>query len=286
MMSKSSISILGSILLSTALASPAAASVGRAPGLRTSLPHYVLFDVGSFGGRISRPSAALLCRPLNKKGALVGIDATAADDPFDPNCFYDCHLDHAFEWKNGGTSDIGALQYGLSSFALGINNRGLAVGLSENGQFDPDTGVWEGRAVAWSKNGKVKDLGTLGGTQSTAAGRRASIFQVRVAVQTSTSDSERSLHRHFTGQLHLVAHDRTGLQGPGLWNQRSVSSGNDHDAWGGVVFEYRTAGYRHPRRSRQCGLRHQRFRPSRRVVLHKLSGGRIGRAGDASLPLG
>ncbi len=183
---KSSISILSSILLSTALALPAAASGRQATVQRSSLTHYVMFDVGSFGGHFTS-ICGLACRPLNEKGALVGINATAADDPFDPNCFYDCHLDHAFEWKNGGTNDIGALQYGLSSFALGISNRGLAVGLSENGQFDPDTGIWEGRAVAWSKNGKIKDLGTLGGTQSVAGPGVNSSGQV--AVQTSTSDS-------------------------------------------------------------------------------------------------
>jgi probable HAF family extracellular repeat protein len=180
------ISILGSFLLSAALALPAAASAGRAPGHQPP-PHYVLFDIGSFGGDFTI-FCGLACRPLNEKGVLVGLNATAADDPFDPNCFFDCHLDHAFEWKNGGTTDLGALQYGLGSFALGVNGRGMVAGLSENGQFDPDTGLWEGRAVVWSKSGKIKDLGTLGGTQSVAGPGLNSSGEV--AVQTSTADSD------------------------------------------------------------------------------------------------
>lgn len=158
--------MLGSVLLSSSLTVPAMA-VGpqERPGKHPFLPHYILFDVGSFGGGFSTfcyPN----CRQLNQHGDAVGIDATSRADPFVP-CFVDCHIDHAFEWKDGGTNDLGALRAKTGSWGQGINEKGIVAGISLNGQYDPDTGFWEVRAVRW-KNGKIKDLGTLGGTQSNA----------------------------------------------------------------------------------------------------------------------
>lgn len=163
-MSKTALSMLGSLLLSTALAAPAATAPAKHPPGRGTLPHYVLFDVGSFGGGAGQ-FCYLACREINRHGHAVGIDATALADPFDPICFFDCHVDHSFLWKNGGTNDIGSLQYGLSSFATGVNDKDSASGISQNGRIDPDTGIFEGRAVVWN-NGRIRDLGTLGGTQS------------------------------------------------------------------------------------------------------------------------
>lgn len=181
------LSILGSILMCSALAVPAVAGSPRhAAPKHPGLPHYVLFDVGSFGGGFSTV-CGLACRSLNSHGVVVGLDATPLADPFDPDCFFDCHVDHAFAWKNGGTNDLGALKYDVSSVALGVNNKSLAVGLSQNGEIDPDTGIWEGRAVAWTPSGKIKNIGTLGGTQSSAGQGVNNSGQV--AVQSSTSDS-------------------------------------------------------------------------------------------------
>ena len=186
-MSKSTLSIFASLLLSTALAAPSAAAGAKheahTPG---TLPHYVLFDVGTFGGGFSS-ICGLACRVLNSHGNVVGIDATTIPDPFCPDwCFIGDNVGHAFEWKNGGTNDLGALQYGVSSFGLGLNDKGLVTGISQNGKSDPDTGAFEGRAVIW-KGGKIKDLGTLGGTQS--AGGPTVNSSGQVTVQSSTSDS-------------------------------------------------------------------------------------------------
>ncbi|MBV8800152.1 MAG: hypothetical protein JO208_10150, partial [Alphaproteobacteria bacterium] len=165
-MSKTTLSVLSSLLLSTVLTAPAGAGQVKHATGRGSLPHYVLFDVGSFGGGAGQ-FCYLACREINKKGDSVGIDATSLPDPFDPICFYDCHVDHSFLWRNGGTNDIGSLQYGLSSFATAVNDKDVAAGVSQTGGIDPDTGLFEAHAVVW-KNSKVKDLGTLGGTQSEA----------------------------------------------------------------------------------------------------------------------
>lgn len=177
--------ILTSLLLGAALAVPAAATPVH-PGKHPGLPHYVLFDVGSFGGGFSG-TCGLACRIINSEGDVVGLDATSLPDPFDPDCFGDCHVDHAFVWKNGGTNDLGALHYGVSSQALGINEKGFSAGISQNGKIDQDTGSWELRAVAWTKGGKIKNLGTLGGTQS--LGGPGVNISGQVPVQSATSDS-------------------------------------------------------------------------------------------------
>ncbi|HET8925999.1 MAG TPA: hypothetical protein VFN26_23645 [Candidatus Acidoferrum sp.] len=125
--------------------------------------HYKLFDVGTFGGPASQysvPSSA----GLNNRGTATGV----ADTPIpDPNCFFDCFVDHAFVWKNGVTTDLGTLPGGPSSFAYTVNNYGLIVGQSQNGSIDPLTGAPEVRGVLW-RNDQVIDLGTLGGNASNA----------------------------------------------------------------------------------------------------------------------
>ena len=130
-----------------------------------TLPRYLLFDIGSFGGKFSTfcyPN----CRQLNNRGEAVGIDATSFPDPFNP-CFYDCNVDYAFKWRYGGTNDLGSLQYLAGSWAQGINDSRISAGLSLNGKYDKKTQFWQARGVVW-KNGKVINIGTLGGTQSNA----------------------------------------------------------------------------------------------------------------------
>ncbi len=167
-MSKNTLSILtlvlgGAFALPTLAASPQHAQGGVHPGL----PHFVIKDVGSFGGGFglySNPGS----RVLNSHGANVGINSTGKPDPFCPDwCFFDGYVDHAFEWKHGHTTDLGALADGVSSFALGINDKGLIVGISQTGSIDPGTGAPVVHATQW-QDGTIRDLGSLGGSQSLA----------------------------------------------------------------------------------------------------------------------
>jgi uncharacterized membrane protein len=145
--------------------------------------HYKVLDIGTFGG----PSSYFndlhltdnygfgtvfygLSQVLNGRGVLVGFADTPAPDPYsaDPLFCYvpDCYVAHAYQWQNGVKTDLGALPGGASSAAFWINSNGLITGNSENGELDPVIpGLPELRAVIW-KNGKIRDLGTLGGSSS------------------------------------------------------------------------------------------------------------------------
>jgi len=89
------------------------------------------------------------------------------DNPFfsgDPN------VQHAFVWHDGAITDLGALgpqPSNNSSVATSVNARGDVAGASDNGTIDPLLSDEEVNAVLW-KDGKVINLGTLGGDQSVA----------------------------------------------------------------------------------------------------------------------
>ena len=142
-----------------------------------SVPHYKFVDLGTFGGPASYIVPAWeLGAPnqMNRLGATVGIAATSVPTPF--GCPFCNGLDgqvhnvfHAFQWSGGSLRDLGALPGELTnSVAVSINEKGNAIGNSENGQTDPILGR-EVQAVLW-KNGKITDLGTLGGNYSLALG--------------------------------------------------------------------------------------------------------------------
>jgi len=123
--------------------------------------HYKLIDMGTFGGPSSLFSVPD-SRVINNRGTAAGVADTSIPDP---NCFFDCLVDHAFVWKNGVKTALGELPGGLSSFPYWVNDRGLIVGQSQNGSIDPLTGALEVRGVLW-RNGQILDLGTLGGNAS------------------------------------------------------------------------------------------------------------------------
>jgi probable HAF family extracellular repeat protein len=135
--------------------------------------HYRLIDMGTLGG----PSSSFnnfLAGPffdsggvINKHGSLAGWADTSTPDPFPSFCFTDCFVSHAFQWQEGEVTDLGTLAAGWGSVAMWINDTGQIVGLSQNGVIDPLIGFPEVRAVLW-QNGRMINLGTLGGNQSAA----------------------------------------------------------------------------------------------------------------------
>jgi len=132
---------------------------------------YKLVDVGTLGGPASYYSGDFIGgRTLNNLGTATGYADTSTPDPHSPNCFdADCFTAHAFRWKYGVLTDLGALPGTNSSLAAEINSRGWVVGASQINLIDPLTGYPESRATIW-KDGRIINLGTLGGTVSFAVG--------------------------------------------------------------------------------------------------------------------
>lgn len=145
----------------TAAPAPAAARASH------NQPRYRVVDLGSLGGGFG-----LFQGRLNMLGMAAGIMTTPASDPFYPNCFFTCGVDHAFLFAGGKPYDLGALAEGVSSAAFGVNQFGLAFGQAQNGQVDSATGFPETHPVAWI-NRRIVDLGTLGGTQGAAVSMNA-----------------------------------------------------------------------------------------------------------------
>jgi probable HAF family extracellular repeat protein len=133
---------------------------------------YKLVDLGTLGGPASHlPFPPPPPKVLNNRGVVAGYADTSMPDPFPSSCFNapDCFVSHAFRWQNGVLTDLGALAAGWSSLISAMSDTGLIAGFSQNGVIDPLNGGPEVRAVLW-KDGRIIDLGTLGGNESLATG--------------------------------------------------------------------------------------------------------------------
>jgi probable HAF family extracellular repeat protein len=136
---------------------------------------YILIDLGTFGG----PQAGhgnFAPGAFTGDGAIVGTADTATRYPYSPKgnpAFNgDRYVQHTFIWRKGVLTDLGALgsQPGKnSSYPNWANARGDAAGISEDGIIDPHTKYPEAHATLW-KDGRIIDLGTLGGNESQAFG--------------------------------------------------------------------------------------------------------------------
>jgi len=136
---------------------------------------YRLVDLGTLGGPNSyqpfRYVADFLTEmSVSARGTFAGWASTSTADPYAPNCFFDCFVDHGFQWKDGVRTDLGALPGapGSSSAVTWISPNGLISGISYNGEIDPLLGFPELHGVVW-QNDRIMDLKPLeGGYESWA----------------------------------------------------------------------------------------------------------------------
>jgi probable HAF family extracellular repeat protein len=160
---------LMAVTVTAASASVTSTDAAHAPGVVAaqvaSASHsYTLVDLGTFGGPNSFQNYP--GRSLNDDGTAIGEADTTTADPNAPDCFADCTVSPAFEWRQGKLVDLGALPGANSSCATWINDAGTVAGVSEYG-VDKSANAPLEKAVLW-RNGKLTDLGTLGGNQSDA----------------------------------------------------------------------------------------------------------------------
>jgi probable HAF family extracellular repeat protein len=149
-----------------------AALIAAAPAHANTQYPYTLVDPGTLGG----PQSALNLPavPLAQDGTLLGTADTTTTDTDYPNVnpFItnrpDGELTHAFAWRNGKLTDLGALPGNNSSAVFEVNGKGVGVGMSETAVTDPFTG-WPADNAVMFKNDKMINLGTLpGGYESQA----------------------------------------------------------------------------------------------------------------------
>lgn len=121
-----------------------------------------LTDLGTLGGNQSSANA------VNSRGQVAGGALNTIPDPY-TSFFLPAGVTgetqvHAFRWtKSRGMEDMGTLG-GTDSAGFAINDRGQIAGWSfTNTTPNPSTGVPTLDPFLW-ENGKMLDLGTLGGT--------------------------------------------------------------------------------------------------------------------------
>jgi probable HAF family extracellular repeat protein len=158
----------------TACALAASLGVGRAQGDPARSYPYQLIDLGTLGGPQAGIANDVPTPFSSERNAFFGTADTGLTDPYGAgeSGFFnsDPFVQHAFVWHDGTITDLGALgpaSQDNSSFVASVNGRGDAVGASDNGRIDPLLGSEEIDAVLW-KNGRIVNLGTLGGNQSVA----------------------------------------------------------------------------------------------------------------------
>jgi probable HAF family extracellular repeat protein len=141
--------------------------VGGFPQVRALLwdKHHILYDLGTLGGNTSQGES------VNSRGQVVGQAANAIDEDPDVATFFNAGIPagqqvRAFLWQRGRMSDLGTLG-GNDAEATAINDAGSIAGFSATDiAINDTTGLPTVHAFFW-RNGRMIDVGSLGGSLST-----------------------------------------------------------------------------------------------------------------------
>jgi probable HAF family extracellular repeat protein len=182
-----------------------------------------LIDLGTLpGGSASFPYW------ISSQGLVVGGSELPTIDPNTGTPEF-----HAVLWKNHKIHDLGTLG-GTASLAVDVNNLGQVTGFAQNEIADPFSLAGLGtqtRAFLW-KNGKMHDLGTLGGPDSFAqymndSGQIAGVSYTSDIADPNTGFLQLDPFLWENGKMKDLGNfgGTNGLQGPfvgGLNNQGKV----------------------------------------------------------------
>ena len=137
------------VLLVVGILALAGAAVASSGGATQAQPHWVITDLGTLGGGMSKALA------INDRGQIVGY--SYARGPMD---------ERPFLWQDGKMTALRVLHRGWDTEALDINERGQIVGYTS----DEDG---EGREVGWRSllwtSGKMTTLASGGKANEAAA---------------------------------------------------------------------------------------------------------------------
>jgi probable HAF family extracellular repeat protein len=119
-----------------------------------------IHDLGTFGG------SASLAIDVNNRSQVIGLALTSTFDPFPVPGLPEVTIGtqtQAFLWQNGHMQNLGTLG-GPDAAAYIVNNSGQVAGVSYTNDIpDASTGFPTLHPFLW-ENGRMIDLGTLGGT--------------------------------------------------------------------------------------------------------------------------
>jgi probable HAF family extracellular repeat protein len=174
--------------------------------------------LGTLGGNASSAAG------VNNIGQVVGGAANTTTDP-NASAFYNFFVSgsslwwpvttetHAFLWQAGAMKDLGTLG-GTDSLATAINQGGQVTGVSLlNTAINPDTGLPASHPFLW-ENGKMQDLGTLGGTM----GQPTGINDSGQVIGFSTLAGDQATHPFFwDGQQMIDLNTLGGDNGAAFW---------------------------------------------------------------------
>src|SRR4028119_791428 len=128
----------------------------RSAETQTALSYYEVQALGTLSGQNS-------CQPYSKPYGINDLGHVVGESPLG-GC-YEGSIIHAFLYKDGQMKDLNTLMGIDSSFytiATDINDSGQIVGNDYNSNWEPHAFLYD------STNG-MKDLGTLGGSGSSAS---------------------------------------------------------------------------------------------------------------------